>query len=156
MLRFDQMRTGYLKDAEPLSLMLPTDTGTPKFLVCGSKDDPVAVELGGEDVFSAFRCGQDTYWRGLLILDVHLEVDETSRFERSVGRGPVGSLELNGQSAHIVTRGHHGGAGRVVAFSSPSIERSEISVGFARWEICVGLGDQKQVLHSIDRQTNGR
>lgn len=155
MLRFNQMRTGYLSDAVPMSLMLPSDTETPWFLVCGSKDNPVAVELGGEDVFSAFRCGQDTYYRGLIVPDVYLEADEISRFERTVGFGPFGSLIFDGQSVHLITRGDHGRASRVNVCSSNPSEKSQISIGFSRWVICSGHGNRKQVLHSVDIQTNG-
>lgn len=81
MLAADEFSVATLADAIPLSLILPRRKSEATFLVGQIEDRPAAVALSGDHKFRCFDCGAGSNWKGLLIPNIRVEVEELSVFD---------------------------------------------------------------------------
>lgn len=77
MLSPNEFSVGHIAAATGLTLVLPVDRYDRMFLVTTAHSEPKAILLDERDQFEAFSCQDNTSYRGILIPDVRIEVDET-------------------------------------------------------------------------------
>ena len=154
MLAPHEIRAGSLADARPLSLMLQRNIKEKTFLVGGSQEEPSAVFIseGDHSIYKSFKCKSNTIWRGALVDDVSIEIDETTLFDPGTVNAPAGSLirklDMLGMSV-IVERWNGFDNFLPLARGLPSLPERE-EVGFYRWQVIIGVGLEKRVLRKID------
>lgn len=151
MLKATEFAVGHLGDASPLSLMLPRTKYEEVILVGNVEGIATAVILSGQHQFLCFAGAGNTNWKGLIIPNVHIEVDETSLFDPDASGTPPGSIVRRDTRLTIHAREERPfGSGTAVTLqdSLPSAER--LRAGFTQWQIVVGEGTSKRVLWSTD------
>ncbi|WP_421991130.1 hypothetical protein [Roseococcus sp.] len=137
---------GNITHASPLSLVLPISADGNAFLIGGTKEKPCAVFLNGEqDKFQFFEADEGYNWTGIIIPDVHIEVDP-----KSIGQnfGKAGSLlrkdadiSINGR----LPRGF-GGVRRVLLMDGLPESDKDYSATFSNWVVVLGSGPSRRVL----------
>src|ERR1700744_5802296 len=88
MLSPDEFSVGHIASARGLTLVLPVDQYDHLILVTMVDAEPTAILLDDRDQFEAFGCQANTNYKGILIPDVRIEVDET-RVHDAAGRWAV-------------------------------------------------------------------
>lgn len=154
MLKATEFAVGYLGDASPLSLILPRTKYEEAMLVGNVEGKATAVILSGQHQFLCFSGAGNTDWKGLMIPNVHIEVDETSLFDPDASGTPTGSIIRRDTRLTIHAREERAfGAGTAVTLhdSLPSAER--LKAGFTKWQIVVGEETSKRVLWSTNLET---
>lgn len=124
-------------------------------LVAGLGEQKVAIFLGDEHRFHAFECATNDHFEGALIPGVALEVDPDSLFNPA-DRGGLfpGILIRQGTVLNIAAyiRDDHGfeRLQRVAVLAGlPECAERE-AAAFRRWQIILGEGDEKRVLHKVE------
>lgn len=150
MLRANEFVVGTLADATPLSLMLPRSKYEAPCLIGRVEDSPVAIILDGDFKFMLIECAGTTAWKGILVPNVGIEIDETSLCEAESVRPPAGALLRVDTRLVVGTRGE-----RSIRSPSVVLERNlapthDLNAGFLRWRIVIGDGQDKRVLREID------
>lgn len=151
MLSAREFAVGALADAKPLSLMLPRTRYEATFLIGQVESQPTAVFLGGNHNFLAFECSKSTNWRGLLVPNIRIEVDETSLFDpqsMAVALGTV--VRMDTRLAVSAKFEHHFSTLSTVALETDLPPLRDLGAGFSRWRIVIGEGPEKRVLREID------
>ena len=151
MLRPHEISAGYLEDADDLSLMLPRSQYEDAFLLSPQADGKMAIFLGERFPFRSFECTGNTHWEGMIIRGVSIEVDESSATQ--INGLPCGSLARRGTSLDIlamVDDGHFKQARFVPVMAGLSPMREGMAVGFTRWTVAIGTGDDRRELLRLD------
>jgi hypothetical protein len=135
-----------------LTLVMPRGHYEHPMLVTQASGSPYAVFLAGEYRFLGFECGNNDSWKGILIPNVTIEMDDESIFEAEDLHSPFGALVRRGTQLDVVTR-TDGGFPRPV--KKPLIVglppcRLNMAAGFTRWRICLGEGTRKRELKRVD------
>lgn len=153
MLSVSDFKTGSVDDIAALSLFLPVQTGEETLLVFPIKEHRWCVVLDGQYRFSAFV--SDIYAaprRGLIIPDVHIEVDEKSAFDPGA-KDLRGALVRSGSSIgiRVLVEGAGYRQARLLELMSDLPAGSkDISVGFSKWAITHGTGEHRRELFVFD------
>jgi hypothetical protein len=153
MLLAEEFSVGPVTDAVPLTLMLPRSEYELPFLIGGTRDDPIAVCLGGDYLYRAFHCSGNDAHKGMLIPNVRVEVDTSTMFDASGHDVPLGSMVRRGTNLGIVARLDDRGsywAQVVVLVSDLADAREGYGVGFRRWAVALGTGENRRVLFEVD------
>lgn len=103
MLSPPELGLGYIGAATSLTLVLPVDRYDYCFLVATAGEEPTAIFLDERYQFQAFGCLGNTSYKGLLIPDVRIEVDETLIFD-AAGRWAVPGMIGPGNFARPATK----------------------------------------------------
>ncbi len=142
---------GSLSEAQPLSLVLPRDKYELMFLVGEMEGEPYAVCLSEQWKFHGFTCRGVTAHSGLIILNVNIEVDETSLFKVEGFFPPIGAV-LREETGIFLGCRAEGVATRGIPKVTLATGLTHYSgqVGFTRWSVTIGKGEQRRVLQSID------
>lgn len=142
-----------LADARPLALLKPRSKYEQLILVGGTASEPVAIFIGNEHRFDSFECGTADGWKGLLIPDVQLAVDEATVFDPDEGV-PNGALVREGDRLMMAVQGQHSHGFRhqmqVTVVSALPAAREGCRAAFKRWHAFIGEGDEKRILAEID------
>src|ERR1051325_5238217 len=91
MLLASEFTVGALANAEPGSLMLPRLTDEEPFLIGQGDNGVAAVFVGANHTFHCFDCSDDDNRRGLLVPNIHIEVDIKSVFDPQSSNAPPGT-----------------------------------------------------------------
>lgn len=151
MLEAHEFTVGPLADAKPLTLVLSRGNayGAP-FLVGSFADEVIAVFLGGEHRYRAFRTAENDSWDGILVPDVRIEVDETSAFDPTGQRTVFGAVICKGSGLDLNA---HSDNWRGVVWPITLVEGADAAartcVGFSRWNVVLGGGSEKRVLFNV-------
>ncbi len=150
MLTANQFTVGSLADALPLSLVMPRRPGGPFVLVGWRGEEVVGVFVGPENRFRSIRCAGTANWVGLIVSNVRVEVDPISMFDPNYDDVPSGALvrrdtRLVAQAARESMSGP-----LVVTLADELDDAGTEEAGFGHWQIVVGEGLDKQVLHTVD------
>lgn len=150
MLAASEFTVGALANAEPLSLVLPRTKYEETALVGKTSDGPAVVFLSGSHPFQCFTCADNTTWKGTLIPQVRIEVDETTAFEPDSMMGHIGSVIRTGTQLVIIARSTptHVYAHVVLEDGHPSTQG--FAAGFSKWQVVIGDGHDKRVLWHCD------
>jgi hypothetical protein len=153
MLKISEFTVGTLSDAEPLSLVLPTEPNGDTILVARSGEMRLAIFLTGPHAYRCFEYEQNDGYGGIIIPKVEIEVDETTAFaDRSVD-APKGVVVRTGTGLTIdaLRDQNFGRSSRQIVVAGLPEVRDGQAVGFRRWHICIGEADDKRVLLTVDR-----
>jgi hypothetical protein len=99
-----------------------------------------------------FESAGNEHWHGLLIPDVHIEIDETSIFDPRQLQAKPGAVVRKGTQlvAQAKANSIHSFSGlEPVVLEDGLSPISEEAAGFFRWQIFLGSGRDKHVLHEI-------
>ncbi len=153
MLTPSEFSVGAIADAEALTLLLPRAKGDEPMLVTTAGPQPVAIFLGENCTFEGFECGTADNWRGLLVPNVQIEIEEASVFDAQREYASYGALVRQGsnlslaarlQDEHRIHRQH-----LIPLVTGLATCRGELSAGFRRWRIVLGDGENKRTLREF-------
>lgn len=151
MLSVEEFIPGTLSKAEPLTLLLPRHEHERAMLVVPGEGAPTVVMLSASDQFTSFECASNTVWAGLMIPRVRIEVDEASVFVPQRRGEPLGALVRHGTTLSIVSKGDWSSPHRhVIVVSGLQPAEADQEAGFLRWQVVLGEGSEKRVLHKMD------
>ncbi len=150
MLSAKEFTVGTLADAKPLSLMLPRTKHEATVLVGQTENSPAAVFLGGQYNFHSFECSEAINWRGLLIPNVRVEVDETSLFDPQFVSASLGILVRTDTKLIVYAKAEQSYRRLRVILETDLPTTHDLAAGFSRWRIVIGEGQDKRVLREID------
>lgn len=153
MLKISEFSAGTLSDAKPLSLVLPTGPYGETILVAQADDKRLAVFLSGTNAYRCFEYDQNESYGGIIVPGVEVEVDEASAYsDRSVD-APMGVVVRTGTflTLDAPKEQSFGQSARQILLSELPPVREGQAVGFRRWQITLGHGDEKRVLLIVDR-----
>jgi hypothetical protein len=151
MLAPEEFFPGCLRDAGSFSLFLPRRGNDFSALVVNVSGALTAVVLEGNHQFLAFRCSDNVAWRGILVPNVSIEVDEGSVIDLDRYDVPQGALIR--RSAELCIAAREEGGFRI-ARTIPLIGNlpagpKDADIGFAMWRIILGRGQDKRELKTI-------
>jgi hypothetical protein len=150
MLTANQFTVGSLADAQPLSLVMPRRPGGPFVLVGWRGQEVVGLFVGPENSFRSIRCAGTASWVGLIVSNVRVEVDPTSMFDPSYDDAPSGAL-VRRDTRLVAQAARDSMSGPLVVTLADELEDAGgQEAGFRHWQIVVGEGLDKQVLHTVD------
>ncbi|EQB16929.1 hypothetical protein [Sphingobium lactosutens] len=132
-----------------MALLLPRDNDGERMLLFALNSTKMAVML--ESGFLAFEREGNTAWKGVHVPHVHVEIDPASLSASQGFRSPLGSMVRHDSSLSINGRRGHGSP----TIAVPLLDNlppctSDYAATFLRWQIVVGEGIEKQVLHQVD------
>jgi hypothetical protein len=154
MLRATEFSVGCLGDAVGLTLILPRGRYDCTALVTHAPGAATAVFIEGEFRFFTFDCTGNKDWKGILIPNVAIQVDETSAEEDS---RTLGSLIRRETQLLIRTKTERGiGAGETPLLAGLTESHPGMSASFTRWCIVLGEGLAMREVKTIDVSPPGK
>lgn len=143
-----------LSDASGLALLLPRTGYEAVFLAVPFESGHIAVRLeGGDKAFTSFSTEEGAAWRGALVRDLEVGVDEGSLFDPDQELAPLGSLIREGTSLAMATRPPMASViGRYLLpllhnlpMGSPGVR-----LGFRKWQLTRGQGTDRRVMRAFE------
>ena len=154
MLSLQEFTAGRLCDAKPMSLFMPSSKYDATTLVVGLDDSKLfAVVLEGSHAFKGFDCTDNKAWRGMVVHPIGIEVDEKSLLDLDRYDAPTGCLIRKGDTFNIIADTDEGFRGMQPWKLLAGLPSGEIDakIGFTRWSVVIGNGQDKRVLFTVDR-----
>lgn len=155
MLQPHECFTAPISSAAEMTLVFPRNTYEAKVLIVPNEDKLFAICLEASQIpiFDAFECETNDHWNGLHIPRVRFEIDETSIF-KSHQYEPLGSLvryeDKLAARVNIARQGFRAGGVSLTLLSNlPSCAANQTAC-FLKWQIVLGEGDDKRILHEVD------
>ena len=156
MLAPEEFTTGTFASAPAGSLILPRNKHEVAAIVGIVDAAPAVVILSGQFQYHYFPTAGSENWSGLIVPDVRIEVDETTAFDPRYGE-PLGALIRSGTSLGVYGKTERSfGRSRAVSVASDLPAIAEGGAGFTKWQIVLGEGLGKRVLHKVDVLVEGR
>lgn len=150
MLAPSEMFAGKLGDAKGLTLMLPSNhRDLDVVLIADVGEEKYAFFLEGSNKFHAFECTNNPHYGGILIPGVRIEICERSTGEE-IRNWTAGTLVRADSKLLVSAREEHFSGTYLVPLQDnlPGCS-SRCSVGFSKWQITIGEGVNKRVLHTV-------
>ena len=147
---------GPISAAQGLTLVLPRTQYERACLIVSKEEKPVCVcleQFSNVGPFFAFECDDNDNWRGLLIPDVRIELDETSLHDSDGWRSPRGAMART--QGELMLAVEFGGqfqtrtAGVTILDGLPLCSPHQAAC-FMKWQVVLGNGDNKRVLWKVD------
>ena len=145
-----------VSEATGMSLILPRAKYEDLALVVVSDGKKYAISLGSADQmhFRAFECEANDTWAGLHIPDVTIELDETSLTDSEGYYAPPGSMTRKADTLSVAVNFSgrmpgRGGASLPILSELPQCA-AQSSACFLKWQLVLGDGETKRVLHRVD------
>lgn len=154
MLSLQEFSAGRLGDAQPMSLFLPGSKTDATTLVVGLKDARLlAVVLEGTYAFKAFDCTENSAWRGMIIHPITIEVDQKGLIDLDRFDVPLGCVIRKGSTLSVAAHDEGGfrTARKLALVEGLSPGGGGLEIGFTRWSVVIGSGQDKRVLFTVDR-----
>jgi hypothetical protein len=149
MLSPEEFTTGTFASAPVGSLILPRNEHEVAAIVGLVDAAPAVVILSGQFEFHFFPTAGSENWSGLIIPGVRIEVDETTAFDPRYGK-PLGAAIRADTTLGVYAKTERSfGRGRAVSLVTDLPAVDEGGVGFAKWQVVLGAGVDKQVLLKI-------
>jgi hypothetical protein len=154
MLAPNECRVGTIGQTSGLCLVIPRSKYEQFILLSDASGSQTAIFLDGDHAFMSFNCENNKSWKGLIVPNVRLEVDEASLFNPEDGGGPLGALIRAEDRLHIVARPDDGflrrrGLDVCLIADLPAGEKG-VAAGFGRWCVVLGEGQMKREIRVID------
>jgi len=150
MLSPEEFIVGNFKQAEPGSLVFPRTAYEELALICEGDGDPIAVFLSGDYAFQSFRTNEADNWKGIIVPNVRIEVDELSAFDLNYNDPSLGAMIREKSSLFLRTKYSEHRWGSVPVVVQSGLPECQESAEFTKWQIVIGNGDDKRVLHMVD------
>ncbi|MCR8724073.1 hypothetical protein [Frigidibacter sp. ROC022] len=149
MLSPEEFTVGDVGTARPLSLLLPISKYDEAMLIGELEGVAVAVLLSGDQKSCLIECEGNDSWKGLIVPDVRVEVDESSLVDVNVYNPPSLAVVRTGTRLAIrATREKWIQSRQLVTLHEGLVPAGELQATFARWQVVVGVGDTRRVLWS--------
>lgn len=155
MLSASEFTVGSIGQALPLTLVLPRYPHEETILIGQCSNGTAAFFLGGNHQFQWFESAGNGHWHGLLIPDIRIEVDETSIFNPNHLQPKLGTVVREGTQlvAKAKATSNHSFSGlESIVLEDGLPPTSDEAAGFLRWQIVLGSGREKRVLHEVSIQ----
>ncbi|EMS96063.1 hypothetical protein H009_19472 [Agrobacterium tumefaciens str. Cherry 2E-2-2] len=147
MLAAHEFTVGTFGDARPLSLILPRNKYEATVLIGQFGNAPAAFFLEGQYAFLFFESTGNTDWKGLIVPNVRIEVDETSVFDAASQNAALGSLIRKSTTLGVRAKRERGfDDGATVTLHDGLADTGDLRAGFQHWQIVIGTGVDKRVL----------
>jgi hypothetical protein len=148
-----EFSVGSIGEALGLTLVLPRNKHEHTVLIAHAPGYPAAVVLDGSSLFASFDCTGNTNWKGILIPNVAIEVDEQSVFDPDYDRTPLGTVIRAGTELSITVRPDNTFPRQIVrlpvqAELPPCGEG--MAAAFRRWRVVIGEELDKRELKAIE------
>lgn len=151
MLSAKEFTVGSLADASPLSLVLPRGRYEATALIGRVKSGPAAVFLDGDFKFGFFESSGAENWRGLIIPNVNVEMDEDSLFDPQSDLPSLGALVRTGTQLVIQAKGQNSfGRSSPVVLEDGLAPTNGLAAAFSRWRVVIGEDEDKRLLFEVD------
>jgi hypothetical protein len=151
MLSPEEFTAGTFSSATPGSFILPRTKYEEMALIGKFEDAPAAILLSGQRRFQYLLSSGNNHWKGLIIPNVGIEVDEAAIFDADAEHGPFGALIRTDTRLVIRAKCEQSSALSTLLTISTGLPRNdECSAGFVKWHIILGSGEQKRVLARVD------
>ena len=152
MLSSEEMRVDYVGKAEGLTLVVPVGKHDDWFLVTTADATPAAIFLDGDHRFVAIDCADNTNYKGLLIPNVRIEVDETSVYDTVGNYAPPGMVVRQNDGLFVATSADRMRMRSDLFALQRGLAASgvNLSAGFSKWQIVLGNDPHQRVLKTID------
>jgi hypothetical protein len=147
MLSPDEFTVGTFKTAKPGSLVLPRTKYEAFALICEGDGEPMAVLLAGDHAFQSFPSGGADNWKGVIVANVRVEIDETILYDPEYNGHALGVLVREATNLVVRSKTERSFSRSVAIVIQSGLPPCEGSAAFTKWQIVVGQGDQKHVLH---------
>lgn len=147
LLSANEFTAGTFTEAKPLSLVLPRSKSETTALIGRIHDEPAAVLLDGPHAFTFFDTSSASNWRGIIISNVRIELDEESAFDPDKVDFSPGAIVRSKKEISLCAKAPNsfGSFSFLTMDSNLSIE-SSLEVGFLNWQIVLGEGREKRIL----------
>lgn len=143
-----------LGKAEPMSFVIPTASFAHRALVFEADDRKLALFVDGPEDFRFHFLLCEDRWSGLHIPGVSIELDPASIFDTNGQWAPLGSLTRHGENLVVQSRFLDGRAGpfgtSLEMMTGLPVGETHSKACFLRWQIVLGEGDEKRVLHTVN------
>lgn len=153
MLSPGEFSVGCIEDAKTsLTLALPRGRYEEPMLVTRASGSPYAIFLAGQHQFVGFECSNNDSWKGILIPNVYIEIDEDTIFDAENISSPLGALVRQNSQLYMLTRtdGRLWGSTKTPIIGDLPPCRQEMAAGFTKWRICLGEGATKRELRRVE------
>lgn len=160
MIRPDEVLAGDIADAETMTLCLPDKGNSEAILIAPLANQTMAIVMDLENrSYMAFPADDNRQWGGALVSGVTIELDEASLVDSNRYDFDAGTMVREGERLLITARHHNVGPGRTAALV-PVLDRlphgkEKTRLGFSKWSIVVGKGEDRRVLLSVDSEKSG-
>ncbi|WP_153066750.1 hypothetical protein [Xanthomonas arboricola] len=155
MISTGEFTVGNASSCAPLSLILPRRDSEEALLIGTSKMGKTAVLiLTGSHQFTWFEAEAADRWVGLVFSGVRIEIDETSVFSSEYSRAQAGSLTREGTCLFARAKANELGGFAVVLESELLPATGPLSAGLTRWQVVLGKGSEKRVLHRVGKASD--
>jgi hypothetical protein len=156
MLSPEEFSVGTLASATPVSLILPRSKYEEMVLIGHIDGSPAAVVLSGQFQFRFFPSAGNHNWQGLIIPNIRIEVDEESLFDADNGIA-LGAAVRTDTRLIVRAKGERSlGQTTAITLHDKLETAGEHRAGFTRWQIVVGRGQDKRILHTVNLSAVGR
>lgn len=150
MLSPEEFTVGNVEDAPPGSIVLPRGKYESVVLICEGEEEPTAVVLWPQDGFRFFAVKGTDRWGGVIVPDVRIEVDEASLYNPEVHGNHAGVLVREGTKLTIRGTAQHSFGRSLPITVRSGLPEGEGGAAFTKWQVVIGYGDEKRVLHKVD------
>ncbi|MBX9576109.1 MAG: hypothetical protein K2X07_10770 [Caulobacteraceae bacterium] len=150
MLSPEEITVGNFASAQPGSLVLPRTKYEARALICEGDGEPTAVFLSGDYAFRSFPSGGADNWKGVVVPDVRIEIDETSLADPDRNGHALGVVVREETKLIVRTMAEHCFGRSVPVVIQSGLPEARGSAAFMKWQIVIGHGDEKRVLHKVD------
>lgn len=159
MLKPSELYAGTVVDAQPMTLVLPRDQYEFRALVFEMNNIKLGLLLSGrgdggfDSTYHIVNCRNENDWNGVLIPGVEIELDPSSLTNAGGHYPPKGSLirekdVLAVQTAYLDSQLAHQRPLPIV--SGLPVCAINQRACFTKWQIVLGQGLEKRVLHTVD------
>ena len=154
MLLPNEFSVGYVGDVTQLTLVLPVDAHDRACLVTTAQGTPTLVVVDERDTFASFECENNTSWRGILVPNIAIELDENSTSAVAGWSPPLGMMVRREDGLFISARfdGRLSRNALVPILTGLPRGAAQMAVGFKKWQIVIGEGQFRRTLISLDTE----
>lgn len=156
MLRPDELTVGSFEAAQPLTLAFPRKAYEHLTLIFEDQGKTLGLFLAGnpESLFRIFECKNNSGLVGPMVAGVRIEFDPTSMHDLDQDFAPLGSLirhsdKLAVQTSYVGNRMSFQNGPMTLVSGLPACEADQRAC-FLKWQIVLGDGIDKRVLHTND------
>jgi hypothetical protein len=145
---------GYIGNVTQLTLVLPIDNYDHPCVVTLAPGKPTAIVVDERYSFTSFACEGNTHWKGIVVPNIAIELDETSSYDASGWSPPLGMLVRREDGLFVSTRPDGGSRQNTLVPILTGLPAGEakMAAGFKKWQIVIGEGLSKRVLMTFDTE----
>lgn len=147
-----EFSVGCIGSATQLTLVLPVGEYDRACLVTFASGEPTAIFVDERESFPAFVCKKNTSWKGILVPNITIELDESALFDVVGWSPPLGMLVRREDGIFISARleGRIPQNTLIPIMTGLPASQADMAAGFKKWKIVIGEGLSKRTLMNFD------